>query len=127
MPQPETHGVGGYAVLWDAIGFDQNGEVVVGTEREIKVSVVKTMKESKSPFSSTARTMTTLQVNESISLGSKIWLGQLDEWYGTGTGSGESVAINQVLIVIGARTKPDIKGRMTRYEIDLGRAFENPG
>lgn len=108
------------AIVWDFSGTDQYGQPKTSVPREITVRWVWGDRLANSPNGSPITTNATVIVNEEISVGSTMWLGELEQWYGSGgTGSGEED--DWVMEVVSYNEAPDLKNRNRRRE--LGLAF----
>ena len=62
-------------------------------------------------------------VNTDIPMGSQMWLGELADWYGSGSGTND----DEVMWVVRQINVPDIKNRVARREVWLSKAQDGPG
>lgn len=117
MPAPETAHLNQDAVLWAANGVDNYGEKTVGSPVEIRVrwnaKRMETVDSKGSPMALDALAV----VDRDVIDGSILWLGTLDDWYGTGS-AGVGVGLHQVVTI---ETIRDVKGRATRRTVGLMR------
>lgn len=93
------------------------GETKVDTTDpvEIKVRWVQTKREAIDPQGNVIAIDATVIVDREVVVGSKLWLGPLADYYGTG---GDDVEFVEVVSV--ART-PDLKNRAIRRELGVRR------
>lgn len=119
MPAPETANRNQKAVLWPLSSVDAYGRPVVGSPVEVDVfwqykrSVVWDANGNKVAIAAEAK------VDREIAIGSEMWLGELADWYGTGTGS--AGVDDEVLIVASYESVPDLKAR--EFERWVGLKF----
>lgn len=121
MPEPiETEGRTETAVLWAATGFDRQGEVTVGSPVEICVRWEQVRMVVQDPIQDTVVIEAMVKVDRVIKERSRMWLGELDDWYGSGS-SGQD---NGLMEVVGINYIRDAKGRVVAREAMLKR-FRN--
>jgi hypothetical protein len=111
------------AVLWGKSGVDRYGEPKVAEPDEIEVRWVTGRKESTAKDGSTIALDAEAIVGQRIAVGSQMWLGTLEEWYGTGS-SGDAT---EVMRVATYEEVPDIKGRNVQRVVGLMRFRDAPG
>lgn len=117
MPAPETNARHQKAVLWPFTGVNNHGAPTVGDPEQIIVRWVHSKRETLDPQGNTIALDATVIVDEDIAIGSEMWLGELEDWYGTGTAPDDS----EVMTVKTFNKTPDIKGRVFRRELGLMR------
>lgn len=124
MPPPELSYRRQKAVLWEAYGpregskrYDRYGQVKVIAPVEIEVRWITKQSEALDPQGNTITLDATVVSAQKIPIGSTMWLGELSDWYGTGSGGDDS----EVMQVKTSDITVDLKGRVTRYEAGLMR------
>lgn len=111
------------AVLWSATGgYDDHGEPVVGEPTEIRVRWNWGRTQSVGPRGNIIALDAKVVAAEDIPLGSNMWQGSLEDWYGTGS-AGEAA---DVMYVVTEGKAVDLKGRITRREYGLSWFRDNP-
>ena len=118
MPPIETMERNQKAVLWEKSGTDRYGEPTLEAPVEIDVRWNdKAPALANSPNKETERIDATAVVAQDIPLGSDMWLGTLNSWYGVGSaGDGTNV-----VTVIRSRKVPDLKAVNIWREIGMTR------
>lgn len=114
MPQPEESDKVDDAVLWAYAGTDINGLRLVGAPANVRVRWVNTKRDGKSPASSNQTTDAQISVNQSIAVGSLMWLGTV----ATIPVSGK-FPDGELMEVISGQYAKDIKGAVERWEYSL--------
>lgn len=120
MPDHERRDLYQIAVLWSKVRNDRHGAPVVGAPVEIPVRWNDKRRESTDKDSAVISVDATVVVERQIAVGSNMWLGELEDWLGTGSGSGDAVT-DDVMQVISYNETLDIKGRCSRREVSLMR------
>lgn len=115
MPALETMDRHQTAVLWEKTGVDANNETVVGEPVEITVRWVNRPKQAGRPLNIPVTVDATVVVAQDVTIGSLMYLGTLEEFYGTGS-AGDDV---QIMEVIAAPKTSDIKHRNWRRTLGL--------
>jgi hypothetical protein len=82
---------------------------------EIPVRWVTGRTEARGPDGGTVSLDAAIATDRTLAIGSKVWLGELADWTGTGSND-EDAEIHRVAT---DRTAKDIKGVQTRYEFGL--------
>lgn len=117
MPQMEVAYLTDWVVLWEATGIDDDGEVTIGAPVEVRARWVdgraETVDRKGDPIALDALAV----VAQPVPDGSLLWLGTLEDWYGTGS-AGAGVGLHQVKT---ASRTPDLKGRGQRRTLGLQR------
>lgn len=104
------------AVLWSASGYDDYGQVKVSAPVEIGVRWTNKRSEALDPQGNTIAVDASVVVGFSdIPIGSKLWLGSLSSWYGTGSGGQD----DEVMEVVTSSKGRDIKNRGIRRTLGL--------
>lgn len=105
------------AVLWPARSYDAYGQVLRGGPEELEVRWVRGAFEETDPQGNTIAFEGTVVVDQEVPVGSLLWLGDVGDWYGTGSEGDDT----EVLQVVRRRTTPDLKARATRRTLGLMR------
>lgn len=132
MPPIETAWRYQKAVLWPALTrrrralTDKNGVVRVDLANPVELDVRWEWgyREVLGPQGNTVTISATVVVDRDVVIGSRMWQGELEDWFGTGTGTGDADEVMMVAVVDRAL---DIKGRHTRSELGLVRYKDDPG
>lgn len=75
-------------LVWDVTGVDRYGkETVAATPREVECRWEQKRRQWQGPDGTFVTLEASLHTEEKLGIGSHVWLGELDEWYGTGSGS----------------------------------------
>lgn len=122
MPAPEASNRLQYAVVWDTNGFGPDGEPTVGDPREIRVRWNWKETQATDGKGNQVSISATVVVDEEIEVGSRMWLGHLDEWYGTGSATDD----DSVMEVLVYGETPDVKARMYKRTLQLGFYKDTP-
>jgi len=119
MPGLETNDLLQQAVLMPFIGYDSYGQPAVGAPVQINVRWLTKRREVVDAKGNTVAFDAIAIVGQRIDLGSHLWLGQLADWVGTGSGSSH---LDQELMEVKTYYEtPDIKGRAIRRQVGLMR------
>lgn len=123
MPPIETFHRHQRAVLWPIEGRDDYGDPVVGEPVEIMVRWEDRPRDSVQQQTASVEFDATVVVDRVIAVGSQLWLGSIEFWYGTGsaeddTGLTEVTEYNET---------PDLKGRNIRRVVRVRRFKNQPG
>ena len=105
------------AVLWPANGYDNNGRPTVGSPKEIRVRWLTNQTRVQDAQGNTISIDGTAIVDLKIAVGSQMWLGELEDWLGVGSGGTD----NEMMEVKTYADTPDIKGRFTMRTVGLMR------
>lgn len=117
MPAPEYRHRYQPAVLWPTVGYDAYGQPALGSPVEIRTQGGSDQMRVLDPLGNTVTLDATLIVDRDIAIGSRIWMGELADWYGTGSG----MIDQEVMEVKTFNSTPDIRNRATFREIGLMR------
>lgn len=121
MPSQERAFLPQRAVLWlSGNTFDQFGQPVVAPPVEIAVRWNDKQGEALDATGNTITLDATAVVDRRITIGSRLWLGTLAQWNGTGPGSGQEIP-NRLIEVKTYSETPDIKGRNSFKTVGLLR------
>lgn len=124
MPAIETRDLYQSAVLWPAAGYaDPYGDPVVGSAVEIPVRWLTGRRDQAGAQQGTTSYDAQVITDRDVKVGSRLWLGTLDTYLGTGS---DDVPSN-VHIVVASSSTPDLKARFTRYTLGLVRYREARG
>ncbi len=126
MPAFEVMDLNQTAVLWGPTTPDGYGQMRVDPTagREIPCRWVWKRDTATDPQADVTEMTATITVNEEVPVGAILFLGTLDEWLGTGSGSGEVLDENELMEVQSASRTPDLKNRNVRRDLTL-RRFQN--
>jgi hypothetical protein len=106
------------AVLMPATGgYDAYGQPVVGEAIEVTVRWVWEKQEVTDPQGNTITIDATAVVDREIPVHSRMWLGEIADWIGTGSGAVD----NDLCEVRTASRTSDIKNRFVRRTVGLMR------
>lgn len=107
MPHQETAYRRQTAVLWECTGKDRTNEPILSSPREIKVRWNNDQSSMLDESNTVVRVDALVETTCDVPVDSILWLGCLEDWYGTGSGSDES----QLMQVRLFQKTPDLKGR----------------
>lgn len=113
------------ATVWDNAGTNTHGETVLGAPRQIRVRWTLKRMESTDPQGNTISLDGILVTNEAIKIGSAVFLGTLDEWYGV-SGTGSALVSAEVYRIANYRETPSIKRRQTQRSCGIQRMGNKP-
>ena len=126
MPDIEREDRWQKAVLMEAVrrgaaSYDDFGQPVITAPEELDVRWVWKQTMMTGPQGKPISVDATVVVGREVELGSKMWLGTLADWLGTGTGSSlESDNPDDSLMeVVAIKITPDLKGRFQRVTLGL--------
>lgn len=108
------------ACLWNAVGFNENGQPTVGHLVEVRVRWKYTRKEAITADGNPITVDATVIVDRKIKPGSIMWLGSAEQWYGeSGSSSGSAGSNSELMEVISYHETPDIRNRFRQRSVDL--------
>lgn len=123
MPAFETSGRLQTAVLWRVTGVvDAYGENAVGEPEEIRVRWQRKRLDTLDAFGNQVTLDGLAVVNEEVAVGSRMFLGTLSDWTGTGSGDPD----DEVMEVVKVSYTPDLKARNVRRTLGLKRYKHDP-
>jgi hypothetical protein len=123
VPDFETMDRGQAAVYWPAAGRgNEFGEPQVGAAEEIRVRWVDRKADVLDPAGNTVSLDAQVVTDFRVPPGSRLWKGELADWYGTGSAADD----DEVMVAVTAAEATDLKGRTTRYEVGLKRFRDTP-
>jgi hypothetical protein len=131
MPPPETFHRHQTAILWRKVGDNAQNEPVLAAPIELTptngtgVRWEAGRRNMMDPQGNLINVDAVVVVAVDIPIGSQMWLGRLEEFYGTGTGS--TGIDDEVMWVIRQINVPDIKHRVARREVWLAKSQNGPG
>jgi hypothetical protein len=106
------------AVLWPATGGnDRFGQPTVGAPVEIAVRWLDIEETVMDPKGNLWALKAKVVVAQQVKMGSRMWLGQLSDWYATGS-AGQP---DDLTVCISFDRTPDMKNRWQRRELGLMR------
>lgn len=120
MPPLELEQRNQDAVVWAFDSFDSHGQIRVTAPEEIRVRWEWTWNRVSDPKGNNVTIDAEIVADADYPVGSLLWLGTLDDWYGSGSGG----ANNGLVEVVTFRRIPDDKGRNTRRSL-MCRRFRN--
>lgn len=115
MPSQEKRNRKQSALLWAVAGKDRFGNPTHDSPIEIKVRWETGQSTGLDPDGNTITIDATAIVNQVIEAGSLMWLGTLEDWYGTGSGGDDDLLMH----VVNYSDVPDIKARNSRKQVLL--------
>jgi hypothetical protein len=118
MPSPEVANLKQHAVLWAASGRGDYGNRTLAAAVEIHVRWESTKTEGGDPRSEAAAKSVTCHTDQSVAVGSELWLGRLSALVGT-------ASPGDVHVVTAVTAVPDVKGKKTKYTLTLDRRGES--
>ena len=125
MPPPEEGERRQTAILWAVSPSDglsprtgPYGEIIVEDPVEIRVRWVDRSSQTIGPTANTISYDSVAVVGQAIPIGSLMWLGTLEDYYGTGEGDVQS---NRIMQVDEYKETPDLKGREVLRSVGLMR------
>jgi len=116
-PQEESHQFQA-AVLWPKVGVDEYGAVTRGNPEEITVRWTWKRRDIRAPDGTRITVDATLHTVKDLRIGDRVWLGALEDWYGTGSGGDDS----DVLQVVAFDFTHDVKGREIHRQAMLAKS-----
>lgn len=126
MPPPETFERHDRAVLLEFAGVDSYGEIVRRAPVELTVRwetadvfLPGGRREVRDPQGNTIALDALVVVAREIPVDSLMWKGTLEEWVGSGTGTGSDSPTSELMIVKWYSEIPDLKGRHVRRLVGL--------
>ncbi len=122
MPDPSVSRLYQPAVLWTAAGADAYGQKKVHPPIEIRVRWNTARTEALTAEGTTITLDATAIVPHKIEPGSLMWLGELVDWYGTGSGS--MWPPDELMEVKMYQEVPDMKNRYAHRNIGMMRYRE---
>lgn len=111
MPSVEIVNLKQTAVLWPANGFDNTGNVKIGSPIEIPCRCEDATADAKSPDADPYSFIGTVYVDREIALGSKIWIGTIATLP-------NGLNVQALRTVTNYEAIPDIKGRKVQRTIE---------
>lgn len=98
MPPPGRAWLRQKAVLWSRDGTDRYGQPKVEAEPvEVKVRWTETHQQARDSQGNPVTINAQVVANREITVGSLMWKGELEAWYGTGSGGGEDTERMEVV------------------------------
>lgn len=123
MPSPETFQRKQTVTVWDITGYDEFNQVVTDVPREILVRWERTFWQAKDPKGKLITIDAKMVVAEDIAIGSLVYPGTLETWYGIGSAGDEAELLS---VVAQLEDALDIKGRKRRRVVGLSRYKSTP-
>lgn len=123
MPSPETFQRKQTVTVWDLLGYDQFSQVVTDVPREILVRWERTFYQAKDAKGKLITIDAKMVVAEDVTIGSLVYPGTLEEWYGTGSAGDETELLT---VVAQLEDALDIKGRKRRRVVGMSRHKSTP-
>lgn len=106
------------AILWEKTGIDAYGQPkVAAVPVEIMVRWNTNRRNVLMPDGNTIALEGDAVVDQVIESGSRMWLGALRDWYGTGSSSGNSD--EELMEVVAYKDTPDVKARHSFKQVTL--------
>jgi hypothetical protein len=117
MPSPEYYDLVEPALLWAKTSSDRYGDPVTSEPVELLVSWGQRRAIMRRPDGSKVAVDAQVAVDREVEVGSKMWLGALSDWLGTGSAGID----DEVMLVVAYEATDDLKSRDTRYVVGLAR------
>lgn len=125
MPSQETSHRHQTALYFPFAGVDDYGQPIVSSSpTELSVRWEFGRAETTDPQGNTVVVDAIVHVDRRITVGSEMWLGELEDWIGTGSGSAGSD--DEVMRVVSYNETPDVKGRKFYREVGLQFKGDSP-
>lgn len=123
MPPLEEAGLWQTALLWPKTDEDEYGNDVLGPPLEVPVTWVWKRSKATDAAGNIVQLDASVAVDREVPIGSRMWLGTEEEWYGgSGTGTGSVGADDEVCYVRTFNKAVDIRGLVARREVGLQRS-----
>ena len=119
MPPLETLDMYQRAVVIPKLGVDRYNETVRGEPREVTVRWIEGRVELADAEGTPLIFDALVIADERFPQGTLMWLGELSEWYGTGSGSANQTDEDELHEVQLSRVTPDLKARNKHYHHGL--------
>lgn len=117
MPAPERAFLRQTAVLWPKSGVNAYGQATVGSPVELRVRWEWTRSEVLDPLKAPTALDASVVVDRVIAVGSLMWLGELSDFVGTGSGWEG----HEIYEVKAYEETPDLKNRVSMRTVGLMR------
>ena len=117
MPAPEQVDRDQKAVLWPAQGYDNYGRPTVGPPTQVAVRWLTKRSRVLDRQGNSISLDASAVVGQRILVGSRMWLGSLEDWLGIGSGCSD----DELMEVKTYGETPDIKNRFTQKTVGLMR------
>lgn len=126
MPALERSDLNQRCLYWPFSGYDAFGQPTVSTTpTEIPCRWVWTHREAVDAKGNTIALDADIALALSPHVGAHLWLGTLEQWNGTGSGS---ATVDQDLCEVQlSKNVPDVKGRVHRYTVSVMRLHDKQG
>jgi hypothetical protein len=115
MPALETEGRLQKAVYWAKTGHSADGEATIAAPVELEVRWNNKQRVAINAQGTPVAVDAVVVVAQEIIVGSTMWLGELADWYGTGSAGDDS----GVMEVLTYNETPDLKKRNYRRTVGL--------
>jgi hypothetical protein len=115
MPSVERSFRRQVAVFWEASGRDGYNQVKTLAPVELRVRWVNKRRQVTGADGTPITIDASAVTDRELPIGSALWLGTLDDWYGSGS-AGSDVGVMEV---VHHDTTPDIKARANMHEAGL--------
>lgn len=106
------------AVYWPYVSTDDYGEAVVGVAQELTVRWVNRRREVLDANGNTVSIDATVITDREIAIGSRMWLGSIDDLPGTGSADPPT---SNIMTVVAYNKTPSLLARETHHEVLLSR------
>lgn len=115
MPSPERSHRRQDAVLWTLASHDEEGENTVNSPVELRVRWEEVFEEVLNRKGDPVALDAKVMVDREIEIGSLMYKGTLDDWYGVGS-AGDEIKLMEVITYTDLK---DIKGRVSYRSVGL--------
>lgn len=109
------------ALLWEPTGVDRYGAPSVGDVEELKVRWEVNRRQLRLKDGSTVTLEGDVFVDRDIPIGSHMWLGTLDDYYGSGSGD----PAEDLCVVVEQDDAPDIRNRFHQKCVKVMRLHQH--
>lgn len=123
MPPLESSNRPHKAVLWQKVGVDRYNQTTVRPGVEISVRWVSDKGEALDPNGVKISLDASVIVGQDLAIGDQLWLGLLEDWYGTGSGDNDT----ELMEVVTFEKTSDLKGRNVFRHAGLKRKSATRG
>lgn len=122
MPPIETSDRYQKAVLWSVTGSNNYGDVIRSDPVELTVRWEDDSRDVRDADGTVLTLAATVVVDREVAKGSLMWLGELANWYGTGSAGDE----DDVMQVVETHTTPDLSNKFIRRTLGLMKYRDTP-
>lgn len=122
MPPIWSRNLNQKITLWAITGRDRYGDTTLADPIQVRARIEKTNTEALASDGAPIALDAIVTVNLEVDIGSKVWLGKLVDWYGTGSAGYDS----EVMEVVTVTEIPTVKARGKLRELGLKKFKDTP-